>query len=417
MESCDQTTSAHVYACLGFRKPYESNTRSTTLNMTTRELVQSTRRLREEAMNQSNQTPQAGARTRSLARRLNNDAGIANSHNCCFMNSFLQVLFHLPQFMNDLAEAVDKIDMSYYSLLRETLRLFFEYRTAQEPIQLRKFYSVLTKYAPPLGDNRQHDVVEFILRYIEQCQIELAPYIASPQSMDIFSKSLMLKHDPFMKNFGLTLATRVKCPSCGDHDGPLSTHYLLHVPFVESTLEKNVALFFRTERCNCTCDKCQCNSARVQYSIYRLPRYMLIQLDRFDPTNRKNNKAISYPTEIDFNLYANTGFFTPPLKFTNKSKFPEEYPLSNNETQTTPNMNFNVDEDEDLGRRPPVALSKFQLASVILHEGDFDNGHYKAATSAAGRWTVFDNSEVYSNGNFDKSSPYVFVYEKVSADY
>ena len=424
----DQQTSRHVYECLGFRHPYEPDDRSGTLHMTTRQMKDSQRVLRKEYDDRQAAAREAAARmkecppARQLGRTLpippgpavymNN--GIKNSGNTCFISSVLQFFFHSPQVMNDIANAVDKVDMNSFSLLREILRAFFDITSREGNLNLSKFLNVMRKYIPQLADGRQHDAAEFLQLLAEQCQMEISRYIVSQRIQDAFSKKMMLLHDPFMMNFGLTLRSTIRCPRCGEYGSQIRTNYSLFVPFLDSRLEKCIDFFFKDDRI-ITCEKCKACQAKIHYSIYRLPRYLFIQLERFDRSMRKINKAVSYPKELDFREYGDVEFFASALKFTNRTKNPQKYDLPTNESSTIPEFQFIVDEDEETEKRTPVLSTKYNLKSIILHQGEFDFGHYSTAIASEGQWTVYSDTEVNAGGNFDKSMPYIFVYEKASA--
>lgn len=401
--------------------------------------------------------------------------GIQNICNTCFINSTLQVLLNMPQFISDLINSVNKIDRQFdsFSLIKEICLIYYEYVTSNKRyIQINKFFEVLREKIPYLGDGGQHDVAEFFQLLAESCENEILDYLCSRSKSKtgeiLFSKTQMLLNDPFAMNFGFSIITNVICERCGKAiTQEIQTNFILHLPLVSSSIEDCLAQSFEKEpiqitskKENCSnqfrrydydyryrrpamresnsdgycCDRCRNSSSFcLSSSFYRIPRFLFIQVERFDASLTKNSKPISISNRLDITEYINDTYFASPspIRVTSRDQINAEsiYSLNSEnddlysygksikrgmKSQASGNCS-SIYEDEALKNRARYPNARYKLISIILHEGSFSSGHYTAAIpskeSRGGTWSVISDDIVLENEVLNGSKPYCFIYQ------
>ncbi|KAK8885984.1 Ubiquitin carboxyl-terminal hydrolase 26 [Tritrichomonas musculus] len=380
--------------------------------------------------------------------------GIRNIGNTCFINSIFQVLLNIPQFISDACNSLSKVQFNSSSLIREICLIYIEYYTNNKSyIQINNFFEVLREKIPYLSDKRQHDVAEFFQLLAESCENEILPYLCSTLSNKsdeiLFSKTQMLLYDPFMMNFGFSIITNVVCGTCGKViTEEIQTNFILHIPLVYSTLKDCLAQTFQKEPIQIAKKKDDHNNQYASYdtnnfvyycnncnnstsfflssSFYRIPRFLFIQIERFDSTLTKNTSSIDVPNHLNISHFINDTYFAPPnpIKITSREQLDIESFCSNlfesNDSYSFGKAKKNskvssIYEDEKMKQKVGYPNAKYHLISVILHEGSFSGGHYTTAIpsqfSREGSWSIISDDAVLENKVFNRSAPYCFIYQ------
>jgi ubiquitin carboxyl-terminal hydrolase 22/27/51 len=119
-----------------------------------------------------------------------------------------------------------------------------------------------------------------------------------------------------------------------------------------------------------TCQKCQTQQdATKQLSIKQLPPVLTIHLKRFEHSRSNSTKLetkVKFPMQLD--LYPYTA----------------EHKGSKTKSAKPSNPNINT----------PSEISMYELASVIVHKGKIDSGHYVSYSREGNDWFLFDDSKV-----------------------
>ncbi|KAF2011680.1 cysteine proteinase [Aaosphaeria arxii CBS 175.79] len=124
-----------------------------------------------------------------------------------------------------------------------------------------------------------------------------------------------------------------------------------------------------------TCSNCKKeHPATKQLSIKRLPPVLPIHLKRFEhhkSTSTKIETKVNFPMKID--LYPYT------------SKYKSTHPKGSKNAKLPPsNHNANT----------PANSLIYELATVIVHKGKMDSGHYVSYSREGNEWFMFDDSKV-----------------------
>ncbi|KAK7732130.1 hypothetical protein SLS57_001110 [Botryosphaeria dothidea] len=139
-----------------------------------------------------------------------------------------------------------------------------------------------------------------------------------------------------------------------------------------------------------SCEKCggTQQNATKQLSIKKLPPVLPIHLKRFETsksTSTKLETKIAFPMSLDLYPYTTRGRASSKDS-TNGAKDPKGL--------------------------LPTPTCMYELASVIVHKGKIDSGHYVSYSRKGGDWFLFDDSKVVLASEADvlRAEAYLLVY-------
>ena len=125
------------------------------------------------------------------------------------------------------------------------------------------------------------------------------------------------------------------------------------------------------------CDKCKINNkAKKQMKLYRMPKYLIIQLKKFE------NKVT----------------FLNSINVKKKEDF-IKYPINNLDLSQ-----FTENEEEKKYR--------YDLDSVIQHHGTINEGHYTSICNINENWVLFNDSKHYKIDNPITNDAYILFYKR-----
>lgn len=124
-----------------------------------------------------------------------------------------------------------------------------------------------------------------------------------------------------------------------------------------------------------TCHNCEKEQpATKQLSIKRLPPVLSIHLKRFEhhkATSSKIETKVKFPMKLDLHPYT-TRYKSTQTKAAKAAR--------------ASNINHNAN--------TPANSLMYELATVIVHKGKMDSGHYVSYSREGGDWFLFDDSKV-----------------------
>ncbi|KAJ5364641.1 uncharacterized protein N7496_010354 [Penicillium cataractarum] len=356
-------------------------------------------------------SPQWGNRwvTIKTLRGFNNSDGTT-----CYRNATLQMLFHLPIFLNWAELAInshidsdgaclnenqddesDEEDANCkLCLLKNLINAFWSPRPDNT-----KFYSALDEFwqafiedwttlerengADGIG---QQDALEFISELVKQLQAEVLTNSINDSLGDIFSIEVVNKRTCSGVN------------GCGANTPNIDSFDFLTSYFTDDEnsqaqtqkLEETLENSFAKDDIEGVCTVCRGETLQEQLVITELPEVLLVLLNRIGERDEDSGE-----TEL--------------FKIQDEIEFPEE--LVFRKEWLAPELG---DIRKDV---------KYALSSVLLHQSETPNaGHYMAVVkSQDGTWTLADDTKLSTWGSFEamagskpvRETAYLFEYRRL----
>ncbi|KAF2144405.1 uncharacterized protein K452DRAFT_325014 [Aplosporella prunicola CBS 121167] len=158
-----------------------------------------------------------------------------------------------------------------------------------------------------------------------------------------------------------------------------------------------------------TCPNCKTQqNASKQLSIKKLPPVLPIHLKRFETTKSSSTKLdtkIAFPLTLD--LYPYT---TRARSSSSSSSSSTNTNTTTTNGSTSPNP-ANKNNSSSSIVAPPQTCP-YELASVIVHKGKIDSGHYVSYSRKGSDWFLFDDSKVVLASEADvlRAEAYLLTY-------
>jgi ubiquitin carboxyl-terminal hydrolase 8 len=338
--------------------------------------------------------------------------GIANMRNTCYMNSALQALRHNTElsafFLENKHEQwlAGKPGSPKVNLVKGYADLLRALWSGSKPAYVRPegFLQCMHPAAIAAGFDQfaipiQHDSHEFLTFLMDQIHEgmaeEVAIEITRPPPTTPKDKAILQALEAWKANFGKTYSpltemiyglNRVsyictKCQTCVDKFEPFNCLKLpipktLDLSGSKPTIQSMLAEELQDEQIEgYACEKCSPDRPTVvrKWSLWRLPRMLVLSLKRFTPDGRKIH------TPIQFDL-------SEPLVF---DRF------------------FSSDSPE------PSRLQSYECFATVDHHGVAGGGHYTAQAKSplTEKWHVFDDESSYpiAEPQFGESTYIVFL--------
>ncbi|KKY14673.1 putative ubiquitin carboxyl-terminal hydrolase 22 [Diplodia seriata] len=343
--------------------------------------------------------------------------GLYNMGQTCFMSVILQCLIHNP-FIKAfyLGEGHTSKDCDRESCTSCALdEIFTEYYSLEKTEGYGAVSMLLGSWsgAQALAGYQQQDAHEYMQFILNNLHVENDGTENNGKDGD--EECSCLIH----KTFSGKLQSTVTCDKC--HNVTTATDPVMDLSLdvrsqakkrkLDGNSEKNPAIDLRDcldrftgkeklPAAEYSCEKCggTQQSATKQLSIKKLPPVLPIHLKRFETsksTSTKLETKISFPTSLD--LYPYT---TRARSSSSSSKD------SANGTKDSKSAGSGGN------GAIPSPTCMYELASVIVHKGNIDSGHYVSYARKGGDWFLFDDSKVVLASEADvlRAEAYLLVY-------
>jgi ubiquitin C-terminal hydrolase len=247
---------------------------------------------------------------------------ISNLYNACYMNSSIQCLFYLNDFINII------INYKGGNLTNATINLIYDMTNIKYKEKL--FYVSEIKKA--MGEkieiykeNNQEDANEFISNYLELLHKEISNKNTSREIMisikseedkesflQYYNKFSIKKGNSFILDLFYGILLTKKYCNCKTHSKSFSSFNLLELPIYTSLLDYKNSMQLEdilntyissNKISNEFCEHCK-GQIFSQTTFYVLPKYLIIYFGRKNGDNFIENK-IDFPKEIDLKKYLN----------------------------------------------------------------------------------------------------------------
>lgn len=307
--------------------------------------------------------------------------GLYNMGQTCFMSVILQTLIHNPFIRNFyLGEGHKTGDCEKEACVSCALdEMFVEFYSVEKTEGFGAVNMLLGSWmaAEALAGYQQQDAHEYMQFILNALHLQNGGSDFDSNTADC--KCII--HQTFYGK----LSSTVTCDKCKNVTTALDPYMdvSLGLRSMDSKASKDTPLDLREcldrftsgeklSASDYTCQKCQSQQdATKQLSIKQLPPVLAIHLKRFEHSRSNSTKL---ETKVKFPLQLNLYPYTAEHK-------------SSKTTKSSPKpSNANINS--------PSEIATYELASVIVHKGKIDSGHYVSYSREGNDWFLFDDSKV-----------------------
>lgn len=324
--------------------------------------------------------------------------GLTNLGNTCYMNSALQCLSHLLIFhplnesFNERCKDLDDCLMKEWYEFQRKMWSNNDLGTINTMSLIRKFQIGCNENDIYFQNFNQNDIEEFLTYFLELLHKCIQTNTTFNRVIDIKDESdkiIKKSYDTWksfyekdysyiVDNFHSQLLSLTSCPKCDycttNHEPIqiLSLEIPANAETIYDCLNKYTAKFELDTDNSWKCDKCgeKVNSNK-KIMLWKSSDVLIITLKRFNK-QRKINKKISYPINIDMKKY---------------------------------NLNFGTNKS-----------NIYSLQSLGIHDGGLGGGHYYAIckNQLDKSWYIYNDTSVKKISDKDMLSynPYLFIYKR-----
>ncbi|KAG9202132.1 hypothetical protein G6514_004566 [Epicoccum nigrum] len=310
--------------------------------------------------------------------------GLYNMGQTCFMSVILQTIVHNPFIRNFfLAEGHKTADCEKESCVSCALdEMIVEFHSAEKTEGYGAVSMLMGSWlaGEALAGYQQQDAHEYMQFFLNNLHLTNGGSTDSEDCDCIIHKTFYGK-----------LQSTVTCDQCNNVSTALDPYMDLSLDIRSHKRRKNAdkgedpGLDLRDcldrftareklESAQYTCRSCDSpQNAIKQLSVKRLPPVLTIHLKRFEHNKSASSKIetrVSFPTKLD--LFPYTTAHKEQVKASKAAGLPI--------------TNFNMNS--------PANNITYELASVIVHKGKIDSGHYVSYSREGNDWFAFDDSKV-----------------------
>ena len=218
---------------------------------------------------------------------------------------------------------------------------------------------------------------------------------------------------PVVKLFHGQYRGVVECTGCKHMSITYDPFILTSLPMKSTKDEKETItvedcfnLHMESESLSRECVKCKVKEAKKTLRLWRLPRYLIVHLKRFQQNGTKILTPVVVPQCMDPSPWVARPMFAALADMQSSS------PAGHTRMSSITSVASSVDENTLSGHGPPPG--NYHLYGVINHFGSAKSGHYTATCKSGKEWITFDDSVVQLESAFPykkaTTSAYVLFY-------
>eukprot|EP00090_Calanus_glacialis_P006545 TRINITY_DN15097_c1_g1_i1.p1 TRINITY_DN15097_c1_g1~~TRINITY_DN15097_c1_g1_i1.p1 ORF type:complete len:660 (-),score=107.70 TRINITY_DN15097_c1_g1_i1:1496-3475(-) len=330
-------------------------------------------------------------------------SGLRNIGNTCFMNSVIQCLSNTKLLTNYLLndEHVRDINTSNSSMKGSLIKAFATvikglWKGNGRVVDPSSLKGAVQRFAPRFSGYNQEDSQEFLRYLLEGLHEDVNRVITKPQpihteidsslsvceqAMEAWKRYIRRDDSHLVDLFVGQLKSTLRCSDCNHESVTFEAFWDLSLGIPSKTGEVSLLdcldTFTKEEVLDGdempTCERCKTRrKSTKRYTLYRLPKILVVHLKRFSPSERSRNKL---STTVTF-----------PLNGLNLSRYTDS-----------------------------VSNSSYNCYAISNHSGTLYSGHYTAYAKHAqsGQWHSYNDSRVSkcSSSNVISNEAYLLFFE------
>jgi ubiquitin carboxyl-terminal hydrolase 8 len=315
--------------------------------------------------------------------------GLCNLGNTCYLNSTLQIMSHIPELNNYL----NKYNPEKYNniidkhLVIEWIELYNLMWSKDCIISPKRFLFFLRELSfkknALFSGNDQNDAVEYFyfvidcfhnsLNNTDNLKLSKTNYKNINDAIDLYEKTNSSIIHRLFSSF--IINNYINEETHAEEFNKIETNFTIEliIPNINEniSIEQCIEYTFKTESMPDLWLDDKTNTRKKlkkNTKICYLPQILVLHLKRWDYTLRKNNKLITYQSNIDM------------------------YPFT---------MYNNAES------------CNYELFGIINHQGSVMGGHYYAYIKNNNQWLMFNDMNVSKVSNIMSSDNYCFFYRKI----
>lgn len=359
-------------------------------------------------------------------------SGLKNLGNTCYMNSSLQCMIGTKELTNYLLQGLYHQFVAKDSKLGSRGKLTNEYQKLAKLMlsntikkvstNPKDFKAIVGKVNSAFNNCDQQDSAEF-LHFILDTIHEDLNWCANKESLPALSdadeanrellpirlastieweKYLKTDYSSIIEIFSGQYASGLECGNCHKTSTTYIPFNMLSVPIPMNNLKQLsvydcVDEFVSPELLKgdnaWKCPRCKMDKlTKKQLTITRLPRVLIIHLERFSIT--KDYRFVKNSTKVDIPLKLDMKKYWPKIRDEQEKAELKKFPL-----------------------RGQTGEWEYQLYGIVRHYGTLNGGHYTSEVKKNGKWVKFDDDNVTPGGigkrPENNGSAYILFYEKI----
>ena len=248
----------------------------------------------------------------------NHICGLFNMGNTCFINSCIQLIYHLN--FKDIFENTQMLprgvrDTSGVRGVSDALRRLFNLMQTANKTKPLNFLEIVRTKLPQFSNGEQHDAHEFLmslLNILQQENVSFTPtlsenlYCENVDAQAFLMESLLTNNSKWYKDFLVVEQYSVSCCQCGSSSTQFQASCCLSIK-VTST-EMSLENIFKQTTNDTTVSMClSCAGPKqkhISHKIILTSKYILIHLDRFTVCNGMpmKNTTLVHPSPVKINI-------------------------------------------------------------------------------------------------------------------
>ncbi|KAB5579043.1 hypothetical protein PHYPO_G00190170 [Pangasianodon hypophthalmus] len=324
---------------------------------------------------------------------------LPNFGNNCYVNASLQCLFTAESFCGELSYLLDN---SVHKLEDTFLRCFVELSRLRKSSEVQGDISKdslllaliesATDINPEFTISQQNDAHEFLCHCLTQME-ESGRWLGWQEDVD--------PRCPVRANFKFKMRNIITCSSCGSQqNNKVEVFNHISLPLVHNSVDQCLYdIVNNPTELESKCKVCGGECAKSRWMFHTLPRFLILQLNRFKVTEYYTVVKLHMPVEIKPELQINC------------------HPESDSPRIENSKAEARETDRNELGG----SAATYRLISVLSHVGSTTLcGHYLSdCSSSSHQWMTYNDQRVTLTTETDvlkmrSTSAYVLLYERVS---